>query len=68
MFATDIWVSAFRDDPMNREAGRKYREVILQPGGGRPEGELLRRFLGRQPDEAAYHDELATGAMTSAGL
>jgi thimet oligopeptidase len=34
--------------------GRRYREQILEPGGSRDEAVSLRRFLGREPDEAAF--------------
>lgn len=43
---------------MDREAGMRYRRAVLQPGGSQPEGISLRNFLGRDPNEEAYHREL----------
>lgn len=43
---------------MDHDVGMKYRRCVLQPGGSQPEGVSLRSFLGRDPDEEAYHREL----------
>ena len=45
----------FAGDP---GAGRRYREVILEPGGTRDGMDLLRAFLGREPEIAAFLREI----------
>ena len=39
---------------MNQELGRKYRKMILGPGGSVDSDESLRRFLGRDPNDEAF--------------
>lgn len=59
VFATDLWVSHFKADPMHRPTGLRYRECVLQPGGGQPEGLSLKNFLGREPSDEAYYSEVS---------
>ncbi|KAF7559035.1 hypothetical protein G7046_g5120 [Stylonectria norvegica] len=59
VYATDLWVSSFKDNPMNQPTGLRYRTSVLQPGGSQPEGESLKDFLGREPSEEAYYRELS---------
>ena len=40
----------------------KYRKAILDAGGSKPAGELVRDFLGREPDFEAYQNWLNTTA------
>jgi len=39
---------------MSREAARRYREQVLAPGGSRDAMDLVRAFLGRDHDFAAF--------------
>lgn len=39
---------------MNPELGKKYREVILGPGGSRDSAVSMREFLGRDPNDEAF--------------
>ena len=55
-YAADLYASAFKADPMNPEAGRRYRREVLAPGGSRPEMQSLERFLGRKPNAKAYYE------------
>jgi metallopeptidase MepB len=48
-------------DPLNPAAGRRYRELVLEPGAGVSEAGTLRGFLGRNPSSEAYYAELARG-------
>jgi metallopeptidase MepB len=48
VFAADLFMSEFSEDPMSPETGRKYRYQVLQPGSSRPEIEILKDFLGRE--------------------
>ncbi|XWW96800.1 hypothetical protein V2A60_004780 [Cordyceps javanica] len=58
VYAADMFRTAFGQDPMSREAGRRYRDTVLKPGGSREPMELLKDFLGREPSAEAYYDEL----------
>ncbi len=55
-----LWSRVFGDDMYTRfedsdpSAGADYRRVILEAGGTRDGDELLRDFLGRDPDNAAF--------------
>lgn len=48
----------FKSDPLNRDAGLNYRRLVLEKGGSRPELEILREFLGRQPDTKPFYEAL----------
>ncbi len=62
-----LWSEVYADDMFARFKaaglkdpilGRRFREQILEPGGGRDEAESLRRFLGREPSDAAFLERL----------
>ena len=36
----------------------RYRRVVLEPGGSMPTSDLVRNFLGREPDMTAYQHYL----------
>lgn len=52
--------TAFGDDLMNPEVGRRYRDAILAPGGTADAAELVERFLGRPTSFDAFETWLAT--------
>ncbi|BGP17854.1 hypothetical protein JCM10213_008348 [Rhodosporidiobolus nylandii] len=54
VFSADMWATVFEKDPMSKEAGRQYREKILQVGGSRDEMDSLVDFLGRKPNNDAF--------------
>lgn len=56
MFALDIFKTGFQADTMSREAGRRYREMVLQVGGSQPEMETLTSYLGHKPSPEPYFD------------
>lgn len=58
VFATDIFYSHFKGEPMNEEKGLKYRDVILKPGGSLEILDILEELLGRQPNSEAFLQEL----------
>ncbi|KAF4417016.1 hypothetical protein F53441_14541 [Fusarium austroafricanum] len=60
VYATDLWVSQFKADPMNKATGLRYRELVLQPGGSQPELKSLSNFLGREPNDKAYYSEVTS--------
>lgn len=53
VIALDL-VSAFGADLMNREAGRRFREMILSRGSEEPARDLVERFLGRPVASDAF--------------
>ncbi|KAM5364232.1 hypothetical protein ACJZ2D_011610 [Fusarium nematophilum] len=60
VYATDLWVSAFKANPMDKAVGLKYRSLVLQPGGSQPELKSLTNFLGREPNDEAYYSEVSS--------
>ncbi|KAF3761950.1 metallopeptidase MepB [Cryphonectria parasitica EP155] len=49
MWALDIFDTYFREDTYNKDAARKYRELLLKPGSSQPEWKTLTNYLGREP-------------------
>jgi thimet oligopeptidase len=52
--ALDLRSRFLREGFMNTSTASDYRKAILEPGGSEDPSELVRRFLGRPPDEKAY--------------
>lgn len=57
VLATDLR-TAFKADKLSPEVGRRYRDIILANGGQRPPQQLVREFLGREPNARAFYDYL----------
>jgi thimet oligopeptidase len=53
VFALDLFTQ-FAANPLDRSVGARYRAVILEPGSSRPEMDIIREFLGREPSEAPF--------------
>ncbi|HYK43229.1 MAG TPA: M3 family metallopeptidase, partial [Thermoanaerobaculia bacterium] len=51
-------LSAYGDDIMNPEVGRRYRQTILARGGEEPARQLVERFLGRPVKSDAFFAEI----------
>ncbi|EJD41292.1 zincin [Auricularia subglabra TFB-10046 SS5] len=58
VFSADMFRTVFAADPFSKEAGRKYRTEVLEPGASRDEMETLITFLGRQPNSDAFFEQL----------
>lgn len=56
--------SAFGKQLMNTDVGMRFRKTILENGSQIPEMELVRRFLGREPNSDAFFREI-TGQQTT---
>lgn len=52
-------LSAFNGKLINPEAGARYRDKILSRGSERPGMEMVRDFLGREPNSHAFFAEIA---------
>jgi Zn-dependent oligopeptidase len=66
-----LWSQVFGDDmytrfeavgPLDPTVGADYRRSILERGGSLDGVELVRAFLGREPDSAAFLKGLGLGA------
>ena len=53
-----MFYHAFHNNPMNAEAGKHYRQSILEKGGSEKAMEILTRYLGRPPNAVAFEREL----------
>ena len=58
VYAKDWFYFAFKKDPFSGEAGYKFRKTILEPGGTKNFTEIIMDFLGREPSNQAYYDDL----------
>ncbi|KAK7468962.1 metalloendopeptidase [Stygiomarasmius scandens] len=58
VFASDMYATVFKADPLDPACGRKYREQILRPGSSRDDLDILKDFLGREPDSNAFIKQL----------
>ena len=57
-YSCDLWSTGFEQDPMDPVQGRRFRYTVLQPGGSKAEMDILRDFLGREPDTNAFVKEM----------
>ena len=51
-------LSAFGDNLNNPEVGARYRKAILSQGGQKKAEQLVVDFLGREPDNKAFFQEI----------
>ncbi|KAJ6584908.1 hypothetical protein B0H19DRAFT_926190 [Mycena capillaripes] len=69
VFATDMYSTIFKGDPLDPARGKLYRDKILKYGGSREELDSLEDFLGRPPNSDAFLKELfGTVPAASANL
>ncbi|MFA6093315.1 MAG: M3 family metallopeptidase [Elusimicrobiota bacterium] len=54
VYAQDIFSRFEKDGVLNPVVGQDYRRTILARGSSMPEGESLKEFLGREPNEDAF--------------
>ncbi len=56
-------LSAFGKNLLDAKVGARYRDTILANGGQVPPKELVKKFLGREPNSKAFFAELAGKRM-----
>lgn len=61
VYSADMFHTAFAADPMSREAGLRYRRMVLEKGGGQDEMLTLTQFLGRKPSSEPFFRDLELG-------
>lgn len=61
VYGDDMWSRFDREGIDNPEIGLAYRREILERGGSLDGIELLRRFLGREPNNEAFLKKLGIG-------
>lgn len=57
VYALDLY-SLFKPQPLSAEVGCRYRDMILEPGASKPETQLVKEFLGREPSDTAFLAQL----------
>ncbi len=58
ILSTDIWQSVFSQSPVDPVQYKRYRDIVLEPGGSQDWTVLLKNFLGRQPDARAWEERM----------
>lgn len=58
VFAANMYYRMFESDPMDPIIGSHYRTTVLEPGATRPGLELVKSFIGGEPDEKYLLQEL----------
>ena len=48
VYAAMIWRHIFEADPLSLEAGQRYKEAILEPGGAKDPYAMLEDLLGKE--------------------
>ena len=58
VFATDMYYTKFKADPLNSTSGVQYRDIVLANGGLYEINDKLTEFLGRAPSKDAFLEEM----------
>lgn len=59
VIAKDLFTPFSKNGVFDRETAARYRQRVLEPGGGKPAADLVSDFLGRPYDFKAYEAWLA---------
>jgi metallopeptidase MepB len=57
VFAQNLFISVFANDPISQEVGMRFRRMVLEPGGTQNGMDLLEKFLGRVLNILAIYKE-----------
>jgi metallopeptidase MepB len=57
-----MFYSVFKQNPMSKAEGRRYRHTVLEKGGSQDEMKTLEQFLGRKPSTEAFYLDLGLGS------
>ncbi|KAM7198400.1 hypothetical protein V8F20_006161 [Naviculisporaceae sp. PSN 640] len=63
VYSTDMFYSKFKENPMDKVEGRRYRHTVLEKGGSQDEMLTLEQFLGRKPNSEAFYKELGVDSL-----
>lgn len=58
VFALDIFAEIKKHGLLNPEIGQRYVQEVLSKGGAQDPNELLRAFLGRDPNSKAFFEDM----------
>ncbi|MBI3551166.1 MAG: Zn-dependent oligopeptidase [Elusimicrobia bacterium] len=61
VYAQDMFSRFEAEGLLNGAIGRQYRDEVLAPGGSQDEMGLVRKFLGREPNEEAFLRSIGLG-------
>lgn len=67
VFSTDIFDNFFKQIPICKAEGRRYRHMLLEKGGSEDEMKNLEEFLGRKSTPEAFHLQLGLAANRCQG-
>jgi thimet oligopeptidase len=62
VYAEDMFSVFEKTGVLNPLTGKKYRDVILAKGGSSDEFQLVKQFLGREPNQEAFLKSLGVGS------
>lgn len=54
VYAQDMFSLFEQNGILDKETGKRYRDIVLAQGATKPEIELVREFLGREPNQKAF--------------
>lgn len=58
VYAQDMYSIFEKDGILNPEVGKRYRDYILAPGANKEPMQLVKKFLGRDPNPDAFYKSL----------
>jgi thimet oligopeptidase len=64
VYAEDMFSVFEKTGILNPATGKKYRDIILAKGGSQDEFQLVKQFLGREPNQQAFFKSLGVEETT----
>ena len=58
VYAEDMFSVILQQGPLSAEAGKKYRQLVLEKGASVEEKDIVRNFLGREPQYEAFLESI----------